>query len=298
MAEMDQGIKRLLQTHPADVLELALPGVEYLEPMPSEVATEPQLLMDTLFRVRYRGVHCAVNVEAQAYPDPAMPRRCFEYGSRASVVFGIPVLSVVLWLERRGTVPASPYQMLVGDWMQATWQFINIEVYNLSAPAIVGTDHLGLLPLVPFMRDSSVEVIESAARRVKERSAPEDASMLASLLAVFGARQYGNEAMRALIRRLFMSTELLDQSPLYREWVDKAKAEGMAEGEAKGISEGEAKALRESVQTVLLGRFQTLDVDLLAALEVATPDALRDTLRHITTDSLDQARARLRRPKE
>lgn len=30
-----------------------------------------------------------------------------------------------------------------------------------------------------------------------------------------------------------MSTELLDQSPLYREWVDKAKAEGLAGAEAR-----------------------------------------------------------------
>lgn len=294
MAEMDQGIKRLLQSHPADVLELALPGVEYLEPMPAEVATEPQLLMDTLFRVRYRGVECAVNVEAQAHPDPDMPRRCFEYGSRASVVFGVPVLSVVLWLERRGAIPTPPYQMLVGDWVQATWQFINIEVFDLRAPAIVATEHLGLLPLVPFMRDASIAVIESAARLVKERSAPGEASILASLLAVFGARQYGNDAMRALIRRLFMSTELLDQSPLYREWVDKAKAEGLAEGKA----EGEAQGMRIAVQAALEGRFQSLDAGLLAALEVATPDALKETLRHITTDSLDQVRERLRQPAE
>ena len=282
MAEMDQGIKRLLQAHPADVLELALPGVVYLEPMPAEVATEPQLLMDTLFRVRYRGVECAVNVEAQAYPDPAMPRRCFEYGSRASVVFGVPVLSVVLWLERRGTIPAPPYQMFAGDWLQATWQFTNIEVYDLPAPSIVASEHLGLLPLVPLMRDTGIEMIESAARVVKEKSSPEEASVLASLLAVFGARQFGPQAMRAVIRRLFMSTEILDQSPLYREWVDKAKAEG------------EAKGLREAARAALEGRFQTLDAALLAALDTATPAALKDALRHITTDSLEEATERLR----
>lgn len=95
-----------------------------------------------------------------------------------------------------------------------------------------------------------------------------------------------------------MSTELLDQSPLYREWVDKAKAEGLAEGEARGEARGEAKALRDSAHTVLEGRFQTLDADLLAALEEATPGALKETLRHITTDSLDQVRERLRRSGE
>jgi hypothetical protein len=44
----------------------------------------------------------------------------------------------------------------------------------------------------------------------------------------------------------------------------------------------------------LEGRFQTLDAALLAALDTATPDALRDVLRHITTDSLEQIGERLR----
>lgn len=96
MAELDQAIKRLLQAYPGDVLELAFPGVRYLGPLQTDVATEPQLVLDTLFRVRYQGEECAINVEAQASHDPKMPRRCFEYGARASIVHNLPVLSVVV----------------------------------------------------------------------------------------------------------------------------------------------------------------------------------------------------------
>lgn len=45
---MDQGIKRLLQMRAADVLEYVLPGCRYVRPMPIDVATEPQLVLDTL----------------------------------------------------------------------------------------------------------------------------------------------------------------------------------------------------------------------------------------------------------
>ncbi len=102
MREMDQGIKRIVQTHPQDVLQLALPGAEYLGPAPVDVAAEPQLVLDTLQRVRYHGVECLVDIEAEATPRPDIGRRCFEYGSRASVVHQLPVVSVVLWLERGG----------------------------------------------------------------------------------------------------------------------------------------------------------------------------------------------------
>jgi hypothetical protein len=48
MPEMDQGIKRLLQVHPDDMIEMALPGAEYIAPLTTDVATEPQLVLDTL----------------------------------------------------------------------------------------------------------------------------------------------------------------------------------------------------------------------------------------------------------
>ena len=303
MADMDQGIKRLLQSHPADVLRLALPGARFIEALPAEVASEPQLVMDTLYRVSYQGVECAVNVEAQVYPDPTMPRRCFEYGSRASIVYGMPALSVVLWLERRGAVPTPPYEMRVGSWLQAIWQFVNIELYQLPAREVLAAGSPGLLPLVPFMRDADLSAVEAAARLAREQTPDEAASELVSLLAVFGARRFGSQTVLAMIRRLFMSTELLEQSPLYQEWVAKAQAEGMvkgrAEGEVKGRAEGEAQGeahgLRESVQAVLESRFQTLDAELLAAIAEADTETLRGALRHVALDSLDEARERLSR---
>ena len=82
MPDMDQGIKRLIQTHPADILALAVPGTEYLGTLPVDVASEPRLVLDTLLRVRYYGVECALDIEAEAGPRPDMGRRLFEYGSR------------------------------------------------------------------------------------------------------------------------------------------------------------------------------------------------------------------------
>ena len=77
MPEMDQGIKRLIQTRPADVLALAVPGAEYLGPLPADVATEPQLVRDTLMHVRYHGIECAVDLEAEAQARRDIARRLF-----------------------------------------------------------------------------------------------------------------------------------------------------------------------------------------------------------------------------
>jgi hypothetical protein len=53
-------------------------------------------VLDTLLRIRYEEVECAVDVEAEAQPPSDIGRRLFEYGARASIVTALPVISVVL----------------------------------------------------------------------------------------------------------------------------------------------------------------------------------------------------------
>jgi hypothetical protein len=291
---MDQGVKRAVLEFPEHVVRLALPGAEYLGTVPTDVAAEPQLVLDTLLRVRYHGVECLVDLEAEATPRPDIGRRCFEYGARASILHQRPVVSVVLWLERGARPPASPYVMQVGDLPPATWPFHGIELYALPAERVLAGDLaelVGLLPLVPFMQGGeTLATIEQAARLIQERVGdPEQQMVSEALLAVFAARHLGAEGVLALLRRLFMSTEILDQSPLYRRWI----AEGEAEGEAKGRAEGEAKGLREATLAVLRSRWGEVSADLQALVEAASADTLRDMLAHMVTDTEQQLRARL-----
>ncbi|HEY7780547.1 MAG TPA: hypothetical protein VIC85_10090 [Ktedonobacterales bacterium] len=282
MAEMDQGIKRLLQAHPTDVLELAFPGPRYLGPLQTDVATEPQLVLDTLFRVRFQGEECAINVEAQATSDPNMPRRCFEYGARASTAHGLPVLSAVVWLRRPRPAPRTAYVMKVGTYRQAIWRVKNIEIYRMAAD-VVASGVLGLLPLVPFMRGADVPTIEAAGRAIHKREESADPGRegdLVSLLATFTALFHGEEAARALVRRILVNTDILDESPLIQSIRRDARAEG----------------LREAVRLAIESRFGPLDEALMATLNAASEATLRDIIAHVATDTLEQLSARLAAP--
>jgi hypothetical protein len=97
------------------------------------------------------------------------------------------------------------------------------------------------------------------------------------LLVLFAARHVGTDDARALFRRLFMSTEILEQSPLYRMW----------------IAEAEVQGLRQAARTALVGRWQSLPAEIEIALTSASPAALNDILAHLTTDTLEQVRGRL-----
>ena len=290
MADMDQGIKRLIQTHPADVLALALPDAEHLGVLTTDFAAEPQLMLDTLQRIRYQGVECAANIEAEARPRPDMPRRCFEYGARASIIHGLPVISIVLWLEPGGAIPASPYELRAGDRLIATWHFIGIEVYRLRAADLLARGQVGLLPLVAFTDDGkSLATVEAVAQAVQQRASSQDVAELELLLALFSARALGTETVLEMIRRLFVNTEILEESPLYHYLVKRATEQGMAQG----MAQGEERGLREGALTVLRGRFGDPAADIAQAISVASREILTAILLNAATDTLAQVRERL-----
>jgi hypothetical protein len=276
MAEKDQGAKAIIQLRLADIIVFALPGAQYLGPLATDVATEPQLVLDTLHRIRYHGIVCAANIELQATPDKTMPRRLYEYGSRASIVHKLPIISIVIWLHTRGAPPVSPYELRAAELLIATWHFHSIEVRKLSASAMITSGPLGLLPFVPFMQGASEARIEQAMRRVKAQAPAEQVDPLAFIMAVFTAQVKHDEALaRGIVRKVFhMSYDIFKDSPLYQTIVEEAAA----------------KARREMAQAGLEGRFGPLPEDILQALSTADEATLKAAL---SSDTLVQVRERL-----
>ncbi len=278
MAEKDQGAKAVIQLRPADFIHQVLPDAEYQGPLETDMATEPQLVLDTLYGIRYHGIDCAIDLEVQTTYDKDMPQRLFEYGSSAMRVHKRPVILVVLWLQSGGTVPESPYTIQVDTIPIGTWHCHNIRMQNLSASAMITSGPLGLLPFVPFMQGGDEQLAEQAMRRVKAQAPEEEAETLAFVLAVFITQVSKSDALaRAIVRRVFMSTDLFRDSPLIQSI----------------LSEERLQNSRELAQVALEGRFQTLSDDILQALGTADEATLKAFVAHVSSDTLEQVRSRL-----
>ncbi len=278
MGDMDQSMKRLIQMRAADLLPLAVPAATFKRLLPTEVATEPQLMLDTLCLAEVSGIECLVNIEMQTRPDETMARRLFEYGARASIVYGgLPVISVVIWLEK-GKLPVSPYQMRLGNWVLATWHFLSVKLFQLSASAIIETGGLGVLPLIPFMRGADARLVERAMQRVREEAPPEQSEALASLLAVFIDRMQGTALALTLLRRFGMSSDILRESGLVQPILREEREAGRIEG------------ARQMAQAALKGRFGTLPEDLVAAINAADAATLTEV---VELNEMEQVRQRL-----
>jgi len=137
------------------------------------------------------------------------------------------------------------------------------------------------LPLLAFTKGATPDMIETAMRRVKEEAPAEQVKPLAGLLGLFASRFYGEDLALDMFERLFMSTEILQEFPLFRHM--------MAEAEAKGKAEG----LREAARLGLENRFGPLSTEVQTALGQADEATLKDILAHIATESLEQLRTRL-----
>jgi len=286
MTDMDQGIKRLIQYHPADIIGFAKPGLEYVAPRATDVALEPELVLDTLYEGRYQGFPCLIDIEGQAYPAADVPERCRIYAARAKAIHKLDTFSIVFWLKKKGKIPPNPHVVKVGDAVLGTWNYTSIEVYRLQARDIISAGVMGLLPLVPFMAGADVPTIERAAAVVKERAVDQDeVKTLETILAVFASLFHGKEATMAMFRRLFMNTELIGDSPIFQDMIGRATKQGMQQGLNQG--------LRSLPKRALVKRFGALPADVNSAIDAADDDLLDTLVLQVGTATYEQIRVLL-----
>ncbi len=168
MGEVDQSFKRLFLMRVDSLLEWLLGDIKDVAPLPTDLATERQLLPDTLYRATFEGVPCIVNVEVQSEPDEEMPRRLYLYAARASHQYNLPVISIVIWVFNRGPVSSSPYQMRVGSRLSGEWHFDSFKLYEQSPQTLLTAGLPGILPLVPLTRGATEADAEAAMQQLKQ----------------------------------------------------------------------------------------------------------------------------------
>jgi len=122
------------------------------------------------------------------------------------------------------------------------------------------------------MRASDAEVVE-----------------LEELLAVFAARAHDASPALALFRRLVMSQEILESSPLDQLWYREATEKAAM----RAAAHAEPQATRDAAHIALQGRFGELPSALAKAIASADLAALQRVLAHVGTDTLEQVRERL-----
>jgi hypothetical protein len=250
MGETDVTFRHLLRGMPRPILRLVFPHLQ-LEPLGSldaSVDRARQLTVDHLFRVRHGKTESAVHLEIERDWRPNIPHRLFDYASAAVAATRLSVTSVVLLLRPGGTPPrrTGVYRVpgIEGD--AFVFHYRVMPLWQLDARSMRTQLGLQAAPFCVAMRGADEGFVRSLTEEVvaDRRMAQHDRHSTIQLLYMISAAILGADTARRIFH-----VESIIQDPsvqeLIREWADKGRDEGRAEGERKGRAEGEREGRAE-----------------------------------------------------
>ena len=115
MGDWDGKVKNLANEAPQDFVQWLLKGAEFLDDLSPRFASR-DIEADILYRITIEYKFYLLHIEFQSTGHPIMARRVWEYNSRASQKYKLPVYSFVIYLKPDSDIAQSPYGGVVAQW--------------------------------------------------------------------------------------------------------------------------------------------------------------------------------------
>ncbi len=143
-----------------------------------------------------------------------------------------------------------------------------IKLWEVTAQSLVDLGWDGLLPLLPLTRGGKKpEIVKVMIDRLAEGG---DKDLLA-LAEVVGGLAFTTESEKVWYKRRFaMFEEVLKDSWVYQEWIEKGREEGREQGREEGREQGREEGIeqglekgrqaqREAIEGIVKQRFPVLE---------------------------------------
>ena len=319
-AEYDGPWKEAVEQYLADCLALLFPTIHAQidwSRSPDFLDTELQQIVpraeggprtvDKLVRVwRTSGEETWVllHVEIQSQQTSDFAARTLEYHIRLRGHFLRPIVSVaILGDDRRGWRPREQRNELWGCVLVFRFPMVKLIDFRTRWPELEGSGNPFAAVVMAHLR--ALQTRHDATRRARAKR---------ELVAWLLSRGYAADEVRRLFRfidwllllppeadRAFLAEvralEEEHQMPYITSVERIAREDGIEQGIERGIEQGIERGIeqgeRRLAHVALEGRFGPLSADLLAALQTANEATLLDVVAHLSTDTLEQIRARL-----
>ena len=277
MAEFDIVSKYLVQHYPADFARFALgrDDVERVKVIDPEQLTVQARQTDSLLRVQVGGEAVLVHTEFQTTDStqPSMAQRMVGYIGRAVEQFGLPVVSIVLYLRPAAGRRDPGYYLQDRPGHRILVEYRVIQLSELDGHRILESGPVGLLSFAPLMRPTGrpADWLETCMRAVQAQ--PLDRATKADCLAgmsLLSGLVYGRDTVAAI----FLKEGLMDiirESPVAQYLTQQ--------GIEQGIEQGGRERAIEALLDVLEIRFALAAAEPLAARVRGIEDLQR--LKHL-----------------
>jgi len=246
----DSPLKRLVEDYPQDFVSWLLKQATFERVLKTELSHRI-IHADMLLEVTKQGQRCALHLEFQAESDPHMAKRLWEYNVRATIQYGCPVYSYVVYLKKNVQAIGSPYQIVLPDGQEVhRFQFGVIELAEIEPEDLQRVGAKALLPLLPLTRGGKRhEVVDAAIASLTAPGEVPDAELLVFTFE-FASLVFNEEPDRQWLKRRFsVFNDILRETWVFQEI--------MQEGEEKGLKKG-LEELRRTLLDVVQARFPEL----------------------------------------
>jgi predicted transposase/invertase (TIGR01784 family) len=240
----DNALKFLVQEKPQDFVSWLMGKGQWEKEVLGQLKAR-HINTDVLYQVQVNKHPCLLHIEFQRRGDPNMARRMWEYNVLATQQFSLPVYSFVIYLISESGLAFSPFVLLdlEGEAIH-TFRFGVIKLWEIPTEQLKSLGFKGLLPLLLLTKGGQERaVVEEITTALSGEKSKENRELLVLTYSIATLIFVESEDKTWLRRRFGMLDDMLADSWLFKELIEK--------GEQKGFEEGLKQSLDLSRQTAI-----------------------------------------------
>jgi hypothetical protein len=276
----DRVLKILARHYAQAFLRLAFPNQELqlVGTLENVELTLPDRRTDFLHRVKAGDAEYLLHFEFQFQHTTDYPRNVFTYSGELTDQHKKPVISIVLYLERRESEIPSEYTVEIGEVVIHRFTYPVLKLWDYEEQIRSG-ELSDLAPLLILIAEEKSEAVLHRERELilQEQDPQKRADSLATAVMI-ASRYFDLDKLWQLFTE---EVEQMRQSGFITDWIEQ----GIADGREQGLQQGKRSLLIEQ----LLAKFgelpQSVHEQIQGITEMAELDALG--VRLLTADSLE-----------
>jgi len=291
----DVSFKLMAEEDPRGLLELlgVLPSGSNAEVvlLERELAL-PKLAVDQCFRITAEGESWIEHIECQSWFDSGVPEIIAVYKLTTWHKYRLEVRSVLVLPVEKGAsrIVRNTFELDQPE-LRMTVRFRIVKLWEIDASVALNPKHPRLLPLVPLMKSTAIQIEEAAGQIARLQD-----SNLANRLGILTGLRYDEVETARLLERIrnMFPDELLMQSSIFNRLKRQVAEEARQEGKREGKQEGRLVSGRQALRSVLAKLYPAISLPDLDS--VANPDVLDALLQSVlSAGSEDEVRVVLSR---
>jgi hypothetical protein len=162
----DSLLKHLFRSEAGKIVPLLLQGAELVSHKNVEI-NRSTLRVDLALKIRYWREFAILHFEAQSDEDEDMEKRMSIYNAGLHSTYGLPVISILLYLFKCATVEP-PYHVTCAGRKCSSCYYDVIRLWEVDPQPYIDQHTVPLYVLLPGMKDPSVALLKRAIKEIAE----------------------------------------------------------------------------------------------------------------------------------